>query len=359
MPQIHIVGGFLGSGKTTAIAAAAKQLMARGSRVGVVTNDQGRYLVDTLFFRMNKVPSVEVTGGCFCCNYDDFEARLAALNEAEKPDVIFAESVGSCADVVATVIKPMLELSQSGLRPSSLSVFADCRLLQQRIRGLPMPFSEDVVYIFDQQLEEASQILVNKIDLAGDSAVDLLAEVQAYFPGKQVRLQNSLDQDSVASWVRSLESDSLPLPRSLPAIDYEKYGSGEKELAWLDKEVHLLIPPDGPKDWLAGALGRIESGIRQRGWAIGHLKFIVRGDSEQVKISFTTLPSDGWQEPLAGITGGEIRMLINARVAVPEEALDQYIGDSLQAFAARHGVVCTTGSKQSFHPGFPEPTHRI
>ncbi|MCJ7549956.1 MAG: cobalamin biosynthesis protein, partial [Anaerolineae bacterium] len=40
--DLHIVGGFLGSGKTTAIIGAAKALIAGGKRVGVVTNDQGR-----------------------------------------------------------------------------------------------------------------------------------------------------------------------------------------------------------------------------------------------------------------------------------------------------------------------------
>lgn len=64
--DLHIVGGFLGSGKTMAIIGAAKHMMAYGRRVDVVTNDQGRYLVDTAFFRSEAVPTVEVTGGCFC-----------------------------------------------------------------------------------------------------------------------------------------------------------------------------------------------------------------------------------------------------------------------------------------------------
>jgi len=97
--HLHIVGGFLGSGKTTAIIGAAKLLMAQGKRVGVVTNDQGKYLVDTAFFTRADVPTVEVTGGCFCCHYDDLDARLAQLQQMAQPDVIFAESVGSCADI--------------------------------------------------------------------------------------------------------------------------------------------------------------------------------------------------------------------------------------------------------------------
>jgi G3E family GTPase len=131
--KLHLVGGFLGSGKTTAIAAAAKHLMAQGKRVGIVTNDQGRYLVDTAFFRSLNMPAVEVTGGCFCCNYNDLDARLSQLQAQAQPDVIFAESVGSCTDIVATVVKPLLQLNQT---PATLSVFVDCRLLERRPAGL-------------------------------------------------------------------------------------------------------------------------------------------------------------------------------------------------------------------------------
>jgi len=96
--KLHIVSGFLGSGKTTAIIGAARALVDEGLKVGIVTNDQGRYLVDTAFFQRAAFPTVEVTGGCFCCNYQDLESQLQQLQERAQPDVIFAESVGSCAD---------------------------------------------------------------------------------------------------------------------------------------------------------------------------------------------------------------------------------------------------------------------
>ncbi|HBH85530.1 MAG TPA: hypothetical protein DDY34_17245 [Bacteroidales bacterium] len=41
--KIHLVGGFLGSGKTTAIANACKILSDKGSTTSVITNDQGNY----------------------------------------------------------------------------------------------------------------------------------------------------------------------------------------------------------------------------------------------------------------------------------------------------------------------------
>ena len=108
--HLHLVGGFLGSGKTTAIIGAARFLMAQGKRVGVITNDQGKFLVDTAFIRAMEIPAVEVAGGCFCCNYENLEERLEQLTASNRPDVVFAESVGSCADIVATVLKPLLHL---------------------------------------------------------------------------------------------------------------------------------------------------------------------------------------------------------------------------------------------------------
>jgi G3E family GTPase len=121
--RLHLVAGFLGSGKTTAIANACKLLIRQNQRVGIVTNDQGKYLVDTAFFQLNDFPTVEVIGGCFCCNYSELEDQLDTLIAQVKPQVIFAESVGSCADMVATVIKPLLDLKKGPFSPTSFSVF--------------------------------------------------------------------------------------------------------------------------------------------------------------------------------------------------------------------------------------------
>src|SRR6059058_3016491 len=42
-----MLGGFLGAGKTTAMARLARHYMSQGKRVGLVTNDQAQDLVDT------------------------------------------------------------------------------------------------------------------------------------------------------------------------------------------------------------------------------------------------------------------------------------------------------------------------
>ena len=276
----------MGSGKTTAIIGAAKLLLAKGKRVGapagagvgIVTNDQGRYLVDTAFVRLSLpgVLAVEVTGGCFCCNYDDLNARLEQIVALACPDVIFAESVGSCADLVATVVRPLLALAAERFAPSSFSVFADARLLRRRLLGLEMPFSDDVVYIFDQQIAEAGLLVVNKADLLRPAELEeTRCLVDRHFAGRLVQFQNSLAAPEaplagVGQWLARIEGGSVPLPQRSLEMDYARYAAGEAGLAWLDEEIHLegadgrgFVKPEGLRPESPGQRRRCYEQARQ------------------------------------------------------------------------------------------------
>src|SRR5687767_8837699 len=98
-----VIGGFLGAGKTTAVAQLARRLTDRGLRVGLITNDQGRNLVDTALLRSQGFATEEIAGGCFCCRFNSLLEASRALTAAAAPDVFIAEPVGSCTDLVATV----------------------------------------------------------------------------------------------------------------------------------------------------------------------------------------------------------------------------------------------------------------
>src|SRR5581483_4398312 len=98
-----MLGGFLGAGKTTAMARLARHYVEQGLEVGLVTNDQALGLVDTQNLRAQGFDVGEVAGACFCCKFNDLVATAGQLSEDERPDVIIAEPVGSCTDLAATV----------------------------------------------------------------------------------------------------------------------------------------------------------------------------------------------------------------------------------------------------------------
>src|SRR5438128_12354137 len=105
-----LIGGFLGAGKTTTMARLARFYRNRGQRVGLVTNDQAQDLVDTTSLRAQGFPVAEVAGACFCCRFDDLVGKVGDLEKDRRPDVIVAEPVGSCTDLVATVVQPLRDL---------------------------------------------------------------------------------------------------------------------------------------------------------------------------------------------------------------------------------------------------------
>ena len=163
---VHLVGGFLGSGKTTAIRSACELLRQRGEAVSVITNDQGTLLVDTAFLRGSH-PTREVTGGCFCCRYDQLVELLAeARRDGAKH--VFAEAVGSCADLVATVVRPLLGSPAGPVDRVSFTAMVDARLLMRLQAGEPLPWSGDVAYLFLEQLRAAPLLVASKWDLVSD-----------------------------------------------------------------------------------------------------------------------------------------------------------------------------------------------
>ncbi|MBN1261606.1 MAG: hypothetical protein JXB35_13090 [Anaerolineae bacterium] len=356
--KLHIVGGFLGSGKTTAIVSAAKLLMARPSshgrslRVGVVTNDKGRHLVDTAFFRGAQIPTVEVPGGCFRCNYGDFQDRIAQLQTDAQPDVIFAESVGSCVDLVGPVVKPLLEASDLALEAITYSVFADIRLLSRRLKGQDLPFTEEILYIFDQQLEESQIIVVNKIDLQDGAAVaEVMSLAQQRFPGRVMLGQNSLLPEGPARWLTLLESPK-PLLRDGPLdVDYRRYMKGAAQMSWLDEAVTFTVPEGQGRAAVLAFIATVVQELRGENRPLGHLKFFIQADSTRAKISFTSLEQEGWESEVPALPGTEIMVVTNARVQMPATRLRAIVTDAHgNAGPGRQPVMSQTSGIRAFHP---------
>src|SRR5215472_4102033 len=160
-----MVGGFLGAGKTTALARLARHYVGRGQRVGLVTNDQAQDLVDTHSLRAQGFVVEEVPGACFCCKFDDLVGRVEQLRASDRPDVILAEPVGSCTDLVATVVQPLKDLFGERFQVAPYAVLFKpshgLRILRDETGG---GFSPKAAYIFRKQLEEADAIVINRID---------------------------------------------------------------------------------------------------------------------------------------------------------------------------------------------------
>lgn len=356
--KIYLVGGFLGSGKTTAIAKASQSLAKEGKVAAVITNDQGTELVDSLYMRSLHIPVCEVVNGCFCCNYNHLNDRITTLINDVNPEIIFAESVGSCTDIIATVVNPLLRFSPEV--QVVLSVFADAVLLQQMLDEDADPFDSSVKYIYEKQIEEADLLVMNKKDILTETALTKMSiQLSKKYPGKKILHQCSFDDESVDIWLQELHQFKAAHTRQSLDIDYEVYGKGEGMLAWLDENIEVRSKYDdapGKSIELAHAINKT---INNKKIPVGHLKFLLHDGKQQKKISFT--PTND-QIPVATTITNQssyASLLINARVQTSPDDLRKIVNEALNAIQVQDGYSILVKDALVFSPGFPKPTYRI
>ncbi|HET9277434.1 MAG TPA: GTP-binding protein [Flavitalea sp.] len=356
--KLFLVGGFLGSGKTTAIHQAAASFLKRVKRVAVITNDQGDELVDTHFVKTAGVKTEEVTNGCFCCNFSQFVQAIELLRSGREPDIIFAESVGSCADLVATIAKPLGKFNPE--ITVVISVFADAQLLHSLITGNASFLDENVRYIYKKQLEEADVLIVNKVDLMTGAELKIVKEqIEADYSETTVLYQNSLDENSVRNWILQLNRFELKNERKSLEIDYDLYAKGEAILGWLDQKIKIKTKDYSAHSVAVNFITAVYSGIKQTDNPVAHLKFLLDDGVKQHKISFTTLDDISKEFLLVDNEVNEILILMNARIQTEAIKLEKLVSDILQEIRKQTGSEITIEKKAAFQPGYPRPTHRI
>jgi len=365
MMELHLVGGFLGSGKTTAIASAARMLVSQGIKVAIITNEQGRHLVDTGFIRSENLPALDVTEGCICCHLDDFADRIEEISQKFNPEILFAESVGSCADLVATVINPLLEIRKTSAVPASLSVFADSRLFLRWLKGQEMPFSEQVMYIYDKQLEEAGLIVINKVDLfTEEEKEEVFTLANKRFPQKQIRLQNSLEENQVRDWLEQIRSQAGLLTGESLEIDYDLYADGESRFTWLEKEIRLFAGRQLLIDQICDFVEKLPGKLPDEELRIAHIKFLLDSNHNSKKISVTgeeLLAGQLLEELEAEFTffDGQVHFFINIMVEGASLELESTVNEMLKVYFGIPGIKFEELSSFIRVPGYPKPTMRV
>ena len=358
-----MVGGFLGAGKTTTIGKLAAHYTAQGKNVSLVTNDQAFNLVDTETLRRQGFHVGEVPGACFCCKFDDLLTTVESLSEDRVPDLIIAEPVGSCTDLVATVIEPMKALFGDRFQTGQLVVLLKPSHGKKILSdGTGRGFSPKAEYIFLKQLEEADSIAINKVDrMSEEEQQSLLKLVQERYPNKNAFLLSAREGTGFEILVEAIDSD--PIPRSgMMEMDYEIYAEGEAELGWLNCQVQANSSGDTPfelDDIVLAFVREIGSKLGQQNAEIAHLK--VLGQTLENSSVANMVSSDGPAEiSLASeIKTTKAELLVNARVATSPETLDEIVRAVAGELQGSFPIEFSIGKMQSFRPGKPEPTHRL
>jgi len=354
-----MIGGFLGAGKTTAIARIARQLVEQGQRVGLVTNDQAYNLVDTESLRAQGFDVGEVPGACFCCKFDDLVATASAFKEA--PDWLIAEPVGSCTDLAATVIEPLRHLYGEQFEIGPLAVLLKPEHGRKILReGKGRGFSPQAEYIFLKQLEEADIIGVNKIDkLSEEDQDELIDLVSKRFPDQQCLPLSGKTGVGIDDLLTAL-GEVAPKRSSFMEVDYDVYAAGEAELGWLNCQATFASATDFSLDQLVLSLVKTCCELMgAKDIEPAHLKVLAQRNTESAIANLVSTESGAELSLESGVSTQTAECTVNARAAGSPEQLEELVIVAINKVAQAINAEATVSGMQRFRPGRPEPTHRM
>lgn len=318
----------------------------------------------------------EIGGGCFCCKSESLIEVMEAFSEKVQPHVLIGEPVGSCTDLVSTVLGPLRTIYHTSYELAPLSVLVDPFRAERIVNEdtvAAMGFSRNVNYIYSKQLEEAEIIVVNKCDVfAPPRLANLCARLKEQYPKAEVLQVSARTGDGLEGWwerllIRTHANDDFM------SVDYAVYADGEALLGWVNGEYLISInatlsPKSSTPIQVDGnqVLKTIAASIRDTfvtgGVEVAHLKMSLKemdGEETDMLGTIQWVRSDSepeftqrLPEPLR--TG---RLLLNLRAEADPEFLSEAIERAIAATGPQLAVRKVHYS--AFKPAPPSPTHRM
>lgn len=365
--KLHIaryimIGGFLGSGKTTAVSYLAHAFSQKGLKVGLITNDQGSGLIDTASLRARGFATEEIAGGCFCCRFHSLTEAAKRLKDALHPDIFLAEPVGSCTDLIATVSYPLRRMYGESFALAPLSVLVD-PLRARRILGLEAggSFSKKVIYIYRKQLEEADLIVINKIDLIDANALsELRAALCDRFSQARILCISAKNGKGLKDWIDIIQNESQSIHATMN-LDYESYADGEARLGWLNASIHVKSENAFDGNALLYKIAEsLQKDLTQLGFEIAHLKMTLTPNEALRDWAIVNVVHNDRIAELGQRLDGEIEageLIVNLRAEANPEVLETILRKGLDKIQAA-SMTFRVEDLERFRPAKPKPTYR-
>jgi len=282
---VTVITGFLGAGKTTLLRHVIEN--AGGRRLAIIVNEFGAVGVDTAILRGCGIPAceeadiVELANGCLCCTVADefLPAMEALLNRAEPPEHIVIETSG------LALPKPLLKAFNWPAIRSRVTVdgviavvdgpavaagrFADdpAAVAAQRLADPGLDHDNPLAEVFEDQLQAADLVVLNKADLLDDAGMAAVrATVAAVVPRAMPMIaahEGRVDPAILLGLHAAAESDLAARPSNHDAED------GAHEHDDFESFVVPLPETDGP-DALVARMQRVAAAhgvLRMKGFA--------------------------------------------------------------------------------------------
>ncbi len=301
---VTVIGGYLGTGKTTLVNRLLRA--ADGQRLAVLVNDFGATPIDRDLIVSSSGDTLEISGGCVCCSYgSDLMDTLMTLPE-QRPDI------------------ERVVLETSGVALPGMVASAVTLLPAYRIDGIVVMVDVETVrtmaddaYLGDtitRQLDAADLVIANRCDLVNETSLqESLAWLATQSPA--ARLIPATRAEIAPDLLLGLRDSASPRLSTVLTTP------GAPDAAALYDSLELEVPDDVDAAELGRRLGAPGTGVlRAKG-------ILNRGDGKPVALHVVGQRFEIDAAP-PGATPGKL-VVIGLRARLDREAVARALQPSL------------------------------
>ena len=347
--DVIVVGGFLGSGKTTTIINMGKYLAEKGKKVAIIVNEIGEIGIDGDVIKRFGFDTKEITGGCICCSLKvGLRTTITLLAIEYKPDILLIEPTGIA---FPHIIRNEVELMNLGeeVKIAPLVTLIDgsrFKYLMKEVKEFAM-----------RQIIDAEILGINKVDLIEPIRIPILeASVQQLNPKARVVLLSGKDTgekfDSFMQIVLPDIKEVLEKAQVTPTEEKSKHsesqetedsieasgvGSYAAEFAIKDGE---SLSKETTRELTTELMNTIKEKVLELNPEfVGHIKLFLDNGLETVKQSVTIYYEEPQEEIIKSKEGAIPTLKILSAVSnVEKEALKDAVNSSVQETFEKRGV---------------------
>lgn len=358
--KVLFIGGFLGAGKSRILGAIARRLINDGLNVGLVTNGRSGHTVEEVLEESFGMPIAEIAGGCFSAQFSDLVDATDTILD-QNPDVLLCEPVGSCADVVATVISPLKQFYGATFQILPFMMVLDPErayelLINKEVHGI----SVDLLEMYRAQAEEADILLINKADILTETEIAAMkTNAEVLHPNTKLMMVSALRGDGVDELIDMVMNTKGEAGRVMREIDHADYKIASSSIGWLHTTINISASNGFKASELLWMLSeQIKTEMATRDHRVMHLKAVLKSGSRMVGFNLRKFSQNPEIEgDIEGVTLGVL--VLHARMSVESGVLGGIVIRTLTRAAGALDAKVDFVKFQSYVPNYPCPRQRI
>ena len=329
--KVIIIGGFLGSGKTTTLRNLGKHLIGKGHKIAIIVNEVGEVGVDGETISSSGLVTKELTSGCICCSLKiSMEFTLQTIIEDYEPDVVIIEPTGIAFPLQIKEHIELMDLGEVSFAP--VVSIVDASRFGVEWKQIPR--------FIENQIKESEIVCINKIDLVDSEAIatstQMVLEINPDAIVVEFSAKNADEKFERFMDLLTGESEIRQEREDLNSMEVSGVGAYAGEYSIKSEAMH----PDNVTTMLVHILMDIRDKVKQiNPDFIGHVKINLKFKGGLVKGSLTS--SEG--EPVVEILdekgdGQEHLKFLSAVTKVQKEELVGIVDECIQEILEKKGI---------------------